>query len=504
MYTRRITTGAAAATLALLSTACSDQLTAPAAYSGTASFTAASEQQIELHPNSLRYSDTGAKPATGRSGSAAVDALALLGRDGYTDVQLQARAADPLNGATGTVTRALIKVHGDAGRVRRTHSVDGGAPVRLEGLASGTPIEVQANVTGIDAHRTDVVSVSQTVRKRPDLLVAAGAGNLAVYAGSPLVVGAHVTELNGELGARANCVLLQNGQPIDQARNIWVDAGSTVSCLFTVTGLTAGTHTFTVRADDVAPGDWNTDNNASSFTVDVEPQPAPMWAQVSVRSEQYRTRSYSSSYSEAGVVTERENEFTEQGARNQVSANGWIGRGYSAPAPFRLQEWANGQPLQDDVWTQPAFPSPVMCTQRYNQSQGTSLFFCSYFGTTSSWQFMRSSGRVAYHSSAHSRQWDPSTGAENVWHWSYDWTSGVGPAELIRDYRMQLTVTSADGATTVVDLPVNDMTPFSGEYENPEWCYEYGLPGLYGYSRECSGSESQSSGFSGFTYVSTD
>jgi hypothetical protein len=504
MYIRRITTGAAAAALALLATACSDQLTAPSAYPGAASFTAASEQEITLHPNSIRYSDTGAKPATGRSGSASVDALALLGRDGYTDVELAARAADPANDAAGTVARALIKIYDDAGAVRRTQSVDGGAPLRFAALASGTRIEVQANVTGIDAHRTDVVSVSQTVRKRPDLLVGAGAGSLAVYAGSPLVVGAHVTELNGELGARANCVLLQNGQPIDQARNIWVDAGSTVSCLFTVTGLTAGTHTFTVRADGVAPGDWNTDNNSSSFTVNVEPQPAPMWAQASVRSEQYRTRSYSSSYSQYGVVTERENELTEQGARNQVSVNGWIGRGYTAPAPFRLQEWANGQLLQDDAWTQPAFPSPVMCTQRYNQSQGTSLFFCSYFGTTSSWQFMRSSGLVSYHSTSYSRQWDPSTGEENVWHWSYDWTSGVGPAELIRDYRVQLTVTSADGATTVVDVPVNNLTPFSNEYVSPEMCYEYGDPGLDGYSRECSGYESQSTGFSGFTYVSTN
>jgi hypothetical protein len=504
MYIRRITTGTAAAALALLASACSDQLTAPSAYPGAASFTAAAEGEITLHPNSIRYSDTGAKPATGRSGSAAVDALALLGRDGYTDVELAARAADPANGATGTVARALIKVYDDAGAVRRTHSVDGGAPLRFGGLASGTPIEVQANVTGIDAHRTDVVSVSQTVRKRPDLAVGAGAGSLDVYAGSPLVVGAHVTERNGDLGARTDCVLLQNGQPIDQASNIWVDAGSTVSCLFTVTGLTEGTYTFTVRADGVAPGDWDTENNASSFTVTVRPRPVPMWYQASLRSEDFRTRSFSSSYSANGIVSEWESETVEQGIKHQININGGISRGYAAPAPFRVQEWANGQLLQDDAWTQPAFPSPVMCTQRYNLAAGTSFFFCSFFGTASSWQFIRSSGVVSYHSTSYSRQWDPSTGEENVWHWTSNSTSGVGPAEVIHDYRMQFSVTSADGATTVVDVPMNALMPFATEVVDPGYCYEYGTPGSDGYSRDCSGRESSSTGFTGFAYVSTN
>ena len=65
-------------TCIVLSLACTAVLSLPAAAQAVAT----------LHPMSQKYRDAGAKPATGRSGTASLEIRALRGMDGKTDLEV--------------------------------------------------------------------------------------------------------------------------------------------------------------------------------------------------------------------------------------------------------------------------------------------------------------------------------------------------------------------------------------------------------------------------------
>jgi hypothetical protein len=70
-----------------------------------------------------------------------------------------------------------------------------------------------------------------------------------------------LSELNGNVGARTDCVLYVNDVEADRASGIWVDSADTVSCAFSPTLTTLGNNRLQVRAVGVDPGDWDTENN---------------------------------------------------------------------------------------------------------------------------------------------------------------------------------------------------------------------------------------------------
>ena len=87
---------------------------------------------------------------------------------------------------------------------------------------------------------------------------------------------ANVAERNGDTGARATC-----GFDVDAVRRqgsagIWIDAGDTVSCVFTEAFDTPGVYEVAVGADPVAPGDWDATNNRAVTTITVVPPGTPI------------------------------------------------------------------------------------------------------------------------------------------------------------------------------------------------------------------------------------
>jgi hypothetical protein len=362
---------------------------------------------------------------------------------------------------------------------------------------------VQANVEGIDPHRQDVVTVEQTVRLRPDLQVQTTLSDHTdtMVAGTPLVVMGVVSEMNGDLGAEADCVLLVDGQPVDQARRIWVNAGDRVNCFFTTPALAAGTHQLTVRVDGVAPGDWDLENNASTVQVVAVTASPPMWYSVDVRSETYTLKHVSSStnYS-APYWTESRSETNESGNKQSVVASGWIGRGFAAPLTVQLVETSGGGQMQADEWIVPNFGSPLVCTNRWNVQAGTSLYFCSFFGIQSNWQFLRSSATVTYHSLGFSRQWDGSTGEEFYgYHWENTRTTTTG-SPITGHYGLTLRFVSG---TDELVVPVHvDLTPFQVDIVQPEYCDQSGDEAWGWLYRTCQGEEFHSVGERGYGYAS--
>jgi hypothetical protein len=75
--------------------------------------------------------------------------------------------------------------------------------------------------------------------------------------------------MNADAGATTTCLLAIDGNNVDQANNVYVDAGGSVSCAFVYTFKSVGSHTIAVTASNVVPADWDTNNNSSSATIDI-------------------------------------------------------------------------------------------------------------------------------------------------------------------------------------------------------------------------------------------
>ena len=210
-------------------------------------------------PNRIKYSDTGHQPATGRSGGAAVEALALLDRQGIAEVEI--RAAAP-----GTLRHVQVKT------AQQTDNYNANAAAftaTLEDAGRGTAVSVLANVHDAAGGRVGVVEVHETVVLRPDLVPSQLAAPATATLGVPVEISARVTERNGDIGARATCALRVDGATVSRATNIWVDAGGNVSCSFVHAFATAGDRQLEVVVEDVLPRDYDPANNSVSGSIRV-------------------------------------------------------------------------------------------------------------------------------------------------------------------------------------------------------------------------------------------
>jgi hypothetical protein len=227
-------------------------------------------------PNARRFSDRGLHPATGRAGSATLAVRALLSQNGTTDIEMTTGVLDLTDPPPpGRIVNAQLKPLNEEGHAlyaRNYNALAGGGyfATQVNDLHHLQQVQVQANIRSIDGNRTNVVTVVETIKKRPDLAVSnlePGAGRVGV----PLVISAVVAEQNGDVGAVTNCVLYEDGTEIDRANGIFVDAGTVVSVAFTHTFTSPGTKQIEVRLEQIHPGDWNAANNTVARGIEITP-----------------------------------------------------------------------------------------------------------------------------------------------------------------------------------------------------------------------------------------
>ncbi|HYK01252.1 MAG TPA: hypothetical protein VE974_05815 [Thermoanaerobaculia bacterium] len=248
---------------------------------------------VKFHNNSVKYKDTSRKAATGRSGSATLQARALVNQDRTADLQLTTGTFEPV-ASRGNIDKVQIKSQ-STGTINDNRLRNNGTyAVTLKSVNRGQAIDVLAHVSGIDGRRTDIVSVSETAKLRPDLHVTAINAPGTAIVGSPALISASVRELNGDVGARADCTLRVNGAVIGSAPRIWVNAGGAVSCSFLHTFNTAGNAAIEVLLRNVDPGDYDNSNNALQGSVKVAAHELGMqrWSASSGETE-VRSRSVS-------------------------------------------------------------------------------------------------------------------------------------------------------------------------------------------------------------------
>lgn len=439
-----------------------------------ATFTFA-QARPQTFPNSTKYQDAGLKPARGQAGIGAIEARALLGRDQITTLEVTTGTFDGAAPA-GNIDKVQLKrvIDNRTITTNDTNLADGGYYVdQLTGVMRHDVLHVQANVSGIEPNRMDVVAASETVKLRPDLLVGGLTIPPVVRAGVPATLSVNVSEVNGDVGARANCVLSVDGVEADRAAGIWVDARGAVTCTFNTIFATGGVHHITIAAIDVTPGDWDTANNSASAQVEVVAS-APF---VRYRLQAHEIETVSRSTTNAPwtqseerwtiptqslifmAATDQPMNLETMTATVQTSSDG-VALDDSTPIPLERATVYDG-----DSWGWGCFQGWEPATRRNITGCGSWYVYNGELTGSVDLTYSREATTVTYHSFGWDKRFYNQDGSYWTWNYSSSTTNG---AFLPWGNTVTLHVTLTDGTKTFEATPTVSFTPHSFE-----WGYGY-------------------------------
>lgn len=465
---------AAAAALALAVGACSDVPTAAPARIAGAHVPAGSAHTSgpQLIPNSVKYRDLGGKPATGRSGTAVLSAYALLDKQGTTEVSLSASSSDSAKvGIPGVLKLVQIRAQDPNGKHMFTRTLhDLGTftpPLTFNTLAPGSQLQVQANVTGLDGSRTDVVTVIDRVKRLPDLAVWLEMP-AQVPTLQPVPIMATVAELNGDVGGYAECRLKVDGWVRDEAPGIWVDAGDAVTCAF-AHSFTPGMHDVQVEVHTAFSREWDPANNLSQVVrVAAVGGPTEFRYQAYASAQRWRdrltidTRWY---YTEAQLRGESRTDELREGDTEYAFMSGDIPWALGGNVLFEVSQSTDGRVVHSDVWTEAVHG----CTRRVDGTFNFYICAHDYGGEGYTWfTYTHVSSSVTYHSSEYYREWDERTG-EDLWYYHRNSSSSDDDNSNVDfggDYAFHVRVSSGDAVLTADPHFVLQYTswPFNGTF----------------------------------------
>lgn len=442
-------------------------------------------------PNSQKYQDAGLKPATGRSGSASITARALLGKDNSTDLEVTTGALDTTAAPPGNIDKVQLKLTADQVYTRNFNNLSAGGKfeLRMPGMARHEAFQVQTNVSGIDGRRTDVVTVTETVKLRPDLAASDLQMPARARVNVPTNISAVVRETNGDVGATGNCVLNVDGNDVDRADGIWVDAAGTVTCVFTHAFDTVGTHHVQIALNGVVPGDFDMSNNSVAGDIEVvSPETNFNWFWASAGDHNF------SQWASSQGPWHSSN-WSSQGRYQWANFYGEMGPIDFTRASASVTHSSDGA---------------IISSQSYDLAQGSGGCFyawsdyrhfnaCGYSffdGVNTTVRTLvdtaRYAGDVTYHSSGWAYYYD--------WWWGwyyYTWNYGGHDvygqfASIGSTYRIDVSLT--DGDRTYAAHPVMTMQPDNRQYDN-SYCYND-----WWYGQACYQYHYRQNGVFGFTY----
>ena len=307
---------------------------------GTANL-ANAQQAPKGQPNSKKYSDTGARPATGRAGSATLEARALLSKGGA--LQIEASTGSLENGTSaGNIDKVQLKAFANGTTaVSNFNNLKGGGywTGTFAGISRGERVQLQTNISGIDPKRTGVVTVTTNAALRPDIAVMSVSGPAQVTPQSNVNFLATVTEKNGDVGARTNCVLLVDNVEADSAEAIWVDAAGTVTCAFDHLFAAPGTYSVKVTAAGVTPGDFDLANNSAETTLTVV-QPGRQFQGGQLSAERLDRQDTYTRFATSGPAYNHSQVYTYN--YSYAYFNGWINANAAALQRVDVSLYADG------------------------------------------------------------------------------------------------------------------------------------------------------------------
>ncbi len=416
-----------------------------------------------LHPNSKRYADSSMPSASGRDGEVTVTARALRAGDGTVTLEVTTGELDSEATPPGNLSKLLVKAldienpDPDEPIWEENHNkLKGGGywSTTYSDIARGQQLFVHANVRGI-IRGTAVVKLTETVKSRPDLAVVEIDAPSESLVGDPVIVLATIAEMQQDVGATADCVFYVDGEEIDRADGIWVNAGDAVNCQFPATFGTAGTKELKVAVENVVPGDFDSSNNALTALIEVRERGNDFYwsasASIDLEPFYYSSNYYYGYYYYAGWGVRREGQASG-------SRPGTVG-GFPMDLSFSLtsggNDWVNetftGQQATYSEWYD-------ACFYQYLPDNGF-LQVCDspYYNRTHA-QVQRYSAQATYYS------------AYYYWYGSYSYRNDVLP-EYGTDLTFEIKV---DGQTDSALMEGSiDLHQTSNYYNYCDWwgCY---------------------------------
>jgi hypothetical protein len=477
---RRLTSLSIVICAGLISSACTDPTSAPPRRSAPPAALAKSDHRATTYPNSRKYRDAGFHPATASVGSATISTRALLGRSGTTDVEV---TTGTFEGGTPSGTLSSVQVKGyDPGGAQLFTSTNTSLSASTvsfpySGLARGSRVQVKAVVRDINA-RNEVVTVNDVVRTRPDLMALRVDGPTKALVGWPVNFHASIMERQGDLGARASCVLYVDGTAVDRTDGIWVDAGGVVACEMTHVFTTLGPRAIELRVENVSPGDYDEANNRVMGSVDIV-QPAEFRAfslQAHSVLNNTWTRHISTLTTSEGIEETWDQTTTVQGPSQFGSMTGLIERKLTFPVTMHGEMATNGTTVNTLDRTLPTSEPAYWYPAEWGASCGTSfgpstnLYICTFdggdLGGHSTIQYDWFGADIRYHSVSYVTYWDPTCANNLCERYIVNDYSQIGPMFTFGpDFRGGLSVQGVIDAVPTAATATVSLSPFNIDYD---------------------------------------
>ena len=443
------------------------------------------------HPNSEKYRDSGFHPATGRSGSAVVSARALLDKTGKTDVEVTTGTFD--DGPTpGTLDKVQVKVFTPSGAPVSTNNYSGSsatASFSYTTLPHGTALQVQTLVSGTGDPRSNVVTLADVVHFRPDLVASWLQAPRSAPVGGAVNVQGFILERNGELGARADCVLYVDGTAVDRANGIWVDAGGEVECAMTHVFTAVRTYSLELRVETVRPSDFDDSNNGLTASINiVAPSDFAFYSfQAWAINDTSWWHSVSTLLTWEGNLETWDQIYTRRGSEQSASISGLLPRvlNFSAPITLRGEMSTNGTTVNtvDDTYGSLPFVDwqGGYCDYRYNLATRGVTYICVYPDVGFTYvQYDWSAADIHYTSNSYVYYWDPSGELHERWY--ADAYSDFAPMVVLGpDFSGRLSVQGADDPqpfTVQATVPF-EPTDLRFDYVDPSCATSPAPPGCF-------------------------
>ena len=318
------------------------------------------------------------------------------------------------------------------------------------------------------------------MKLRPDLAVRSLTGPPQAYVNTSVVFQAVVSEQNQDVGAHADCVLSVDGQPVDSAVAIWVDAGQSVSCMFEYTFSATGTHAVSIAVVNVVPGDFDTSNNTAQTTIAIV-QP------VSNLSYQGRINSYLNQQTTDDALTGQFSGYSDNSTYTESSFSAFM-YAYTPNVRFTfpIQSFAGSVSIDGTVAWSPTFTAqlapPVNDGNSTCQNQYTDSAFgtvCAYNSGLSAAEWYGTTGAVTYYSTHTDYTCTPTCTSNSYIVNNSGYTYGTGAPSLNLGTTQQLGVTLVDGSGTSYGAQTLVMTATSSGYTYGSDTCESFLSGNY-------------------------
>jgi hypothetical protein len=443
------------------------------------------------HSNADPYRVNKPAAATGRAGNATLAARALMNKDGTTDVDITTGKLDSTAVAPGNISKVQIKTFNGDAEVQWTKNYSsltsgGTLHYNFPELHRGQSIQTQANIEKIDK-RTGVVTLTNTVKLRPDLAVKGIDAPSKVQVGSSVVVSAMISEANGDVGARGDCKLFVDGNQVDQALGIWIDGADSVTCAFNYQFTTVGTHSLKVTVDNVVPSDWDSANNSASGTIEVfDNTSAPLWGSASLWAGKgtyagttsiYYLRADGTFPSDPDYLSKYNDTIDQQSYWLWAGSNtGFVFPLTSAKVAIKSDDVAVGSTTFSNTW---GYSYDDGGSYSYGCTWGDDAVAASFgvcsnswngYGWTDMWT-SRWGGVVTYHSEGYDRRQGYWWGGYN-YQWNYDGAYSA-PSFAVGD-KFEISYELVDSAgTRFAPSPVINTSPWSDVRQQPEYCNNY-------------------------------